>query len=145
MEIEKSQSPFYSFRHCKIFQKKNFVLKLGFSGTYIRFLFKTGVLLSGFLICFHRSPSLSFTRNETFCERKGLFKVFGTMRITGDLHQKVFEKFRIFLSPVFCFFLKKSFPLRKMGFLLFPVGEGWFSRPLRVPSDIFGAVKLMKI
>ena len=31
-----------------------------------------------------------------------------------------------------------------MGFLLFSVGEEWFSRLTRIPSGIFGAVKLMK-
>ena len=31
-----------------------------------------------------------------------------------------------------------------MGFLLFSVGEEWFSRLARIPSGIFGAVKLMK-
>ena len=31
-----------------------------------------------------------------------------------------------------------------MGLLLFPVGEEWFSRLMRIPSGIFGTVKLMK-
>ena len=31
-----------------------------------------------------------------------------------------------------------------MGFLLFSVGEEWFSRLTRISSGIFGAVKLMK-
>ena len=49
------------------------------------------------------SPPSIFTRNETFCERKGLLKVFGTMRLTGDLYlENFFEKFRfIFLLLVF--------------------------------------------
>ena len=88
---------------------------------------------------FMKPPSI-FTRNETFCERKGLLNVFGTMRLTGDLHKKI-PKNRIF-PPQFSVFLKVF--SWKMGFLLFPVGEEWFSRLMRIPSGIFGAVKLMK-
>ena len=36
------------------------------------------------------------------------------------------------------------FPVERDGFLLFPVGEEWFSRFLRIPSGNFGAVNLMK-
>ena len=39
------------------------------------------------------------------------------------------------------------FPVERDGFLLFPVGEEWFSRFMRfmrIPSSIFDAVKLMK-
>ena len=45
---------------------------------------KTGVFSMPYN--FNRSPPSNFTRNETFCEHKGLLKVFGTMRLTGDLH-----------------------------------------------------------
>ena len=70
----------------------------------------------------------------TFCERKGLLNVFGTMRLTGDLHQKnFFPQFSVFY---------KGFPLRKMGFLLFPVGEEWFSRLTRILSGIFWRCKI---
>ena len=67
-------------------------------------------------------------------------KVFGTMRLAGDLHQKNFRKicFRNFL------FFFKGLRLRKMGFLLFPVAEELFSRFMGIPSGFFGAVKLMK-
>ena len=51
---------------------------------------------------------------------------------------KNFETFFL----IFLFF--KTFPVEKDGFLLFPVGEEWFSRFMRIPSCIFGAVKLMK-
>ena len=59
-------------------------------------------------------PSI-FTRHETFCENKGLFRVFGTMRLTGALlSKKFFANFFYFL---------KGFRLRNMSFLLFPVGK----------------------
>ena len=39
---------------------------------------------------FSSTPPSTFTRNKTFCEQRGLFRVFGTMRLTGDLHQKIY-------------------------------------------------------
>ena len=60
---------------------------------------------------FSSKPASIFTRNKTFCEHIGLLVVFGTMRLTGDLHQK---NFSIFL---------KGFRFRKTVFLLFPVGD----------------------
>ena len=38
-------------------------------------------------ISLHKAPSI-FTKNETFCERKGHLNVFDTMRLNGDFHQK---------------------------------------------------------
>ena len=63
-------------------------------------------------------PSI-FTRNETFCEHKGLLKVFGTAIYRRPSVQFFFEKCRIFFF--FCFFLKKfsvfcCFQLEKNGF-----------------------------
>ena len=63
------------------------------------------------------------------------------MRLAGDLHQKIFEKFRKFFSTIFCFFFK-GLRLRKMGFLLFPVAEELFSRFMGIPSGFFGAVNI---
>ena len=60
------------------------------------------------------------------------------MRLAGDLH----KKFRNFFPQFSVFF--KGLRLRKMGFLLFPVGEELFSRFMGIPSGFFGAVKLMK-
>ena len=39
---------------------------------------------------------------------------------------------------------KKSIFFRQMGFLLFPVGEKWSSSLMRIPSGIFGLVKVTK-
>ena len=60
------------------------------------------------------------------------------MRLTGDLPQKFFSLF-------VCFFFK-LFPVEKDGFfLLFPVGEEWFSRFMRIPSGIFWRCKIDEI
>ena len=56
--------------------------------------------------------------------------------------KKNFEKFRKF-PPQFSVFFK-GLRLRKMVFLLFPLGEELFSRFMGIPSGFFGAVKLMK-
>ena len=62
------------------------------------------------------------------------------MRLAGDLHQKFFLKIpKNFFSHFF-----EGLRLRKMGFLLFPLGEELFSRFMGIPSGFFGAVKLMK-
>ena len=95
--------PFTVFGIVRFFNRIIFVLKLAFlrpSTLYPIFEFlKTAVFSMRlfFLICFHRSPSI-FTRNETFCEHKALLKAFGTMRLAGDLHQKNFPQFSVFLK-----------------------------------------------
>ena len=65
------------------------------------------------IFCFHQSPPQFFTRNETFCERRGLLRVFGTMRLTEDIHQLNFRPLIIF-SPVglmraFSIFAQKTY------------------------------------
>ena len=62
------------------------------------------------------------------------------MRLTRDL-RKIFRKISKFF-PSFLFFF--MFPVEKDVFLLFLVGEEWFSRFTHIPSAIFGAVKLTK-
>ena len=81
-----------------------------------------------------------------FCKHKGLLKVFASVRYTGDLLQKIFEKFRkyFYLNFLKKFFLK-CFRLREMGCLLFPVGEEWFSRFMRIPPGIFWRCKIDEI
>ena len=115
----------------------NFCTNLVFSRSarYILF-FKDGrfFLCDFFLVCFHRSP-LNFSRNETFCEHKGLFWVFGTMRLTGDLDRKK--------SSFFSFL--KGFRLRKMGFCCFRLRKMVFQSFVYTFGFLCGAVKLMKI
>ena len=74
------------------------------------------------------APSI-FTRNETFCEHKALLKVFGTMRLAGDLHQKNFRKISKSFFPNFLFFLR--FTVEKDGF---SVVSSW----RRIVFEIYG-------
>ena len=53
--------------------------------------------------------------------------------------KNIFRKISIF-SLSFLFFFK-GFPLRKVSFLLFSVGEEWVSRLMRIPSGIFWRCK----
>ena len=143
MDVQKSQRPpFTVFGIVRFFKSNNFCPKIRFSQAQhpISDFFSRLVFFCYFFFkkCFHRSPSLIFTRSETFCERKGLFKVFGTMRLTGELQKKI-RIFHTFLG----FF--KGFPLRKMFFLLFPVGEEWFSRLMRILSGLFWRCKINEI
>ena len=88
-------SPFTVFGLVSFFKINNFRLKLSFlkPSTLYPFFF-----WEFFLICFHRSPPSSiFTRSETFREHKGLLRVFETMWLTEDLHQKKFSK-KFFLN-----------------------------------------------
>ena len=66
------------------------------------------------------------------------------MRLTGNL-QKKFRKISSFFPYFFVFFKKKRFRLKKIGFLLFPVGEEWFSRFMRNPSGTFWRCKIDEI
>ena len=116
-----------------------------FCTLYPIFVFlKTAVFLCDFFSnLFSSKPPQFFTRNETFCEHKALLKVFGTMRLAGDLHQKNFRKISKNFFPQFSV-LFKGLRLRKMGFPLFPVAEELFSRFMGIPSGFFGAVNLVK-
>ena len=153
------EPPFHSFRPCEIFQSNNFCLKVRFSQAQHAisdFFSKTGVFhMRLFQFSFHRSPPSIFTKNETFCDSKGLVKVSGTMRLQKNCRcpskkffENILEKFRkIFEKKIsfnFLFFFK-GFPLRKMGFLLFSVGEEWFSRLMPIPSGIFWRCKIDEI
>ena len=122
-----------------------FVLKLGFlrpSTLYPIFVFFKDrcffYAISKFV--FIEAPSI-FTKNETFCERKGLLNVFGTIRLTGDQHQKSSENFKKnFLSFLFL----KVFRWERWVFCCFQLGKNGF-RDLCVSLRVFfGAVKLMK-
>ena len=133
--------PFTVFGIVRFFKSNNFCLKIRFSQAQhaisdFCFFLKTAVFSMRlfFQMCIIEAPSFC-TGNKTFCEHKALLKVFGTLQLAGDLHKKI----RFFLN--FLFF--KGLRLRKMGFLLFPVGEELFSRFMGIPSGFFG-VKLMK-
>ena len=93
-----------------------------------------------FFIVFFVSPKPLLN----FCRKR---KVLRELRTQGFRHYATYRRpSKIFLKKFFLIFLFffKGFSLRKMVFLLFSVGEEWFSRLMRIPSGIFGAVKLMK-
>ena len=143
----------------RFFKSNNFCLKVRFSQAQHAisdFFFKDRCFsYATFSFFFHRSPPSIFTKNETFYDSKGLVKVFGTMRLQKNCRcpskkffENTLEKFRkIFeknFSLNFLFFFQ-GFPLRKMGFLLFSVGEEWFSRLMLIPSGIFWRCKIDEI
>ena len=130
-----SKSPlFIVFGIVRFFEIIIFVLKLGFLRPSplcpIFVCFQRPAFFMRLFFVFIEAPSI-FTRNETFCEHEGLLKVFvhyATYRRPSKNFKKNFLNFLFFY---------KGFRLRKMGFLLFPVGEEWFSRFMRIPSGIF--------
>ena len=69
----------------RFFKSNNFCLKVRFSQAQHAisdFFSKTGLFhMRLFQFFFHRSPPSIFTKNESFCDSKGLVKVFGTMRL----------------------------------------------------------------
>ena len=90
-----------------------------------------------FLFSFHRSTFLLETKRFASIKECSRFSALCDL---SDTFIKIF--FEIFI-PNFVIF--QCFRFRKVGFLLFPVGEEWFSRFMRFPSGIFGAVKLIKL
>ena len=131
----------------RFFKRNNFCIKIRFFQAQhaisdSRFFKDRCFFYATFLKFVFIEAPLFFTRNQTFCERKGFFDVFGPMRLTGVLHQKIFGKFRkiLFLNSFF-----KGFSVEKDVFLRFPVGEEWFSRLRRIPSGIFWGCKIAEI
>ena len=136
MDFEKFQTvpPFTVFSIVRFFKMNNFCFKLGFlrPSTLSRFFFKDRrFFYATFSNLFSSMPPLNFSRNETFCEHKGLLGVFGTMRLTGDLHLKIPS-----------FFLE-GFRLRKILFCCFQLGKLVFEA-YAYPFGSFGAVNLKK-
>ena len=69
--------------------------------------------------------ALIFTRNQR-CEYRGLLRVFGTLRLTGDIFERI-----LWLS--------------KMGFCCFKLKKKWLSSLMRIPSGIFWHCKFDEI
>ena len=121
MDVKKSQrAPFTVFGIVRFFEMNNFCLKIRFSQaqraiTDFCFFFKDWCFFCDFFSNLFSSklPSI-FTRNETFCEHKGLLKGFGTVRFTGDLQLIFFSKNDEFFFFNFLLFLK--FSVAKDGF-----------------------------
>ena len=75
-------------------------------------------------ICFTEAPPQFLPETKRFARVKDSSR-FSALCDLPETIRNIFEKFRIFFLN-FLFF--KGFSLRKMGFLLFSVGEEWFSR-----------------
>ena len=125
----------------------NFCLKIGFfqaqhAMSDFCFFFKDRCFYASFfLICFHRSSPQFLLETKRFASIKNCSR-FSALRFTGDLQLKNFSKNDFFFNFLFFF---KCFRLRKMGFLLFPVEEEWFSRYMRIHSGIFWRCKIDEI
>ena len=123
-----SKSPLFTvFGILRFLKRNNFRLKIGFlrpsTLSPIFVFFKRPV----FFLCdflknlFSSKPPSVFTRNETFCDRKGLVKVFGTTGLTGDIQKKISKNFEQKNFPQFSVF--KGFPLRLFFFALSSCGR----------------------
>ena len=123
---------------------KFFVLKLNFlSALYPRFFPKTGLSWCYFFqTCFYRSPTLTSTRNETYCEHRGFsalcdlpeifnknspfFEVFGGVKwvMFSIVHEKPYffepwvgrqrEQFPVWFNTLFRCFQSALFMQQKM-------------------------------
>ena len=149
MVVKKTQGPpFTVFGIVRNFKMNYFCLQIRFFEA--QHAISEFCFFSAFFACyffskfFSSKPPSIFTVNETFCKHKGLLKVFGIMRLTGDLLQKNFRKVSIFFSLFFCFFFNVP-SCERWVFLLFPVGEEWFSRFMRIPSGYFWRSKIDEI
>ena len=108
MDVKKISKclPFTVFGIVSFFKLNNFCLKIRFSqaqhpiSDLFFFLKDRCFFYATFFQLFSSKPPSIFTRNETFREHKALLKVFGTMRLTGDLHQK---NRKMFSSNLFFF------------------------------------------
>ena len=122
----------------RFFKRNDFCLEIRFSqdqhaiSDFRFFKDRCFFYATSFKNLFSLEPLSIFSGNETFRGHEGQLKVFSTMQLTGD-QQKNLRNISIFFN--FRFFL--CFPLRKIGFLLFTVGEEWFSRLTRITSGIF--------
>ena len=108
MDFQKAKgSPFYNFWHCEIFQNDFFVLKLDFLSTlYPNFSRPSFFSMGLFSGLFLPKPTLLaasfFSRNEMFCEHRGLLRVFSAYRRPSSIK---FSTKNIFFL-IFLFFEK---------------------------------------
>ena len=93
-----------------------------------------------FKICFTGAPPQFLPETKRFAIVNVLSR-FSALCDLPETIKNIFEKFR---TKIFLKFFK-GFSLRKMAFLLFSVGEEWFSRLMRIPSGIFLRCKIDEI
>ena len=122
------------------FKRNNFRVKVRFSQVRHAIsdfcCFKRPV----FFLCDFLKKFVSPKPLLNFCQKRNVlrelrtpqgFRHYATYRRQSKIFSKNFKK--KFLNFLFL----KGFSLRKMGFLLFSVGEEWFSRLMRILSGIF--------
>ena len=126
---------FHNFRYCEIFPVSVLKFFQVFSARYNRicFFFKTGILSCDFPIRFYWNPFSIFTKNEMFCEHRGLLRVFDTMRLSGDFFSK--KQFGNIFSSTFSF--SRCFVVSSWGKMV-------FGSYRCVSLEVKGTVKLMK-
>ena len=102
------EPPFTVFGIVRFFKMNNFCLRIRFSQAQhsISDFFCKDLFFFFLSNLFSSKPPSIFTRNETFCEHKGLLKVFGTMRLTRN--QFLFRKISKKNSSIFLFFERFS-------------------------------------
>ena len=95
MHVEKISMPFTVFGIVRFFKMSNFFLKIWFSQAQHAmsdFFFKDQCFFYATSNLFSSKPPSIFTRNEAFCEHKGLLKAVGTIQLTRDLQEKIRKK-----------------------------------------------------
>ena len=146
MDVKKISKcpPFTVFGIVRFFKSNNFCLKIRFSQAQhaisdFCFFLKTAV----FFLCDFFSNLFSSKPPQFLLETKRFASIKHCSRFSAlcDLPETFIIKFSKILFLNFLIF--KGLRLRKMGFLLFPVGEELFSRFMVILSGFFG-VKLMK-
>ena len=145
MDVKKSQrAPFLQFSALWDFSKGIiFLLKIGFlrpSTLYPIFVFlKDRYFFCDFFeICFHRSPPQFLEETKRFASPKDSSRFLALC----DLPETNFENSGNKISQSV---LLKGFPLKTMGFLLFPVREEWLLRLMCIPSGLFWRCRIDEI
>ena len=140
MDVKKSQRvPSFTFVSgiVTFFKRNNFRVEMRFSqvrhaiSDFCCFKRPVFFLCDFFLKFVLPKPILNF------CQKRNVLREFGTPQ--GFRHYATYRRpSKIFSKNFFLNFLFfKGFSLRKMGFLLFSVGEKWFSRLMRILSGLF--------
>ena len=142
MDVKKSQRvPSFTLSGIvTFFKRNNFRVKIRFSqvrhpiSDFCCFKRPVFFLCDFFLKIVSQKPLLNF------CQKRNVLRELRTPQgfwhyATYRRPSKIFSKNFEFFSSIFCFL--KGFSLRKMRFLLFSVGEEWFSRLMGILSGIF--------
>ena len=129
----------------RFFKGNNFCLKIRFSQAQLaisdcRFFLKTGVFSMRLL--FNSFSSKPFYKKRNVLRASGTPRRFRHYATCRRQFINFFSKFWKFFNVKFFF---DGFPLTRMGFLLCPVGEEWFSRLMRIHSGIFWGSKIDEI